>query len=240
MRLLKFVVEGERDLYFLHNLFVNRFSNLLTPVFPAGETDLAYGKKDLFAYKIIAKHDAEVKVVQAGGYRKIKTLKTEMQNSDPAYDLERVCAIYDADTTGVDNGGVVARTTFLNAEIAKFGLGTQGPQRGHSIFLSPDNSADGDLEILLHAMALPRNVSFFDPSWMEFDASLSTNGYSSLSRKTMIYDYIEACACKCPKPVSIKDDKGYDKNLAQGALWDWFTPRLDDLVSYITTEISSM
>jgi len=235
MKLLRIIVEGERDCYFLHNLIVQRLSGVLAPQYANG-SGLEYGPTDVFIYLATASSDVKVQIVKTGGYAQLGTIKKALLDDGDDV-LYRADIVFDADTTGIDNGGVTARTQVLMNSVSTLTAGLSGAKYGNNYFLVPDNVQDGDVETLMTAMAYGRFPAFFDPCWAGFQSSLNANQFAQLSDKSKIYDYIESAASRCTNPIPIKDKQGYNKNLAQLQLWDWSVHDLDRLVEFLVQEV---
>lgn len=235
MNLLRIIVEGERDCYFLHNLILQRMAHVLVPQYANGK-GLTYDSRDGFAYQAVAYNDVKVQIVKTEGFRQVATIKKHLLD-DGDDKLCRVDIVFDADTTGVDNGGVQMRTQVLQQTVAELTKGAHAATGGVGYFLVPDNVQDGDVETLMTAMAVKKFPDYFDPCWAGFQGDLAKHQFDRLSDKSKIYDYIEAASCRCTPVISIKDKQGYNKNLSQVQLWDWSVSALDPLVDFLTKEV---
>jgi len=220
MKIVRFLVEGKKDVCFLRALFSVRFPCLRYEGEPEGSKEGA-----LFYSKTYS-----VEVVPVGGYTKLGNVKSSAE--DKMGVGLRVALIFDADVTGAEHGGVAARTKFLNGVVSAW-KNEAPPSDPIEMFLLPDNSRDGELEDLLEDIVPQRFHPFIAECWRRYEQCLEVHGGERPSQKSKMNDYEAAVL----GPV-VWEYGGINKGLMNTDIWDWHSSKLSPLVEFIANQLS--
>ena len=224
MKTVRFLVEGVKDVFFLRALFAARFSRFQYVGSPTGYENGALFKS--------VESSVEIEIVPVGGYAKLDKSKASAENKEG---IEwRVAIIFDADTTGVERGGVAARTGMLNSIISSWKL-LAPPTMPIDVFLFPDNRRDGELEDLLEDIVPQRFRPLIAECWRRYELCLEVHGGQKPSQKSKMNDYEAAVI-----GPSVWEHKGIMKGLLDPNLWDWKSEKLFPLVDFIEKQLASL
>ena len=220
MKTVRFLVEGKKDVYFLRALFSARFPCLKYEGAPEGSKE-----GSLFCSKTYC-----VEVVPVGGYTKLANVKSSAE--DKMGVGLRVALIFDADATGTEHGGVVARTQLLKGVVSAW-KNEAPPSDPIKMFLLPDNRRDGELEDLLEDIVPQRFHPFIAECWRRYEQCLEVHGGERPSQKSKMNDYEAAVL----GPV-VWEHGGIVKGLLNNEIWDWHSSKLTPLVEFISDQLS--
>ena len=220
MKTVRFLVEGKKDVCFIRALFAARFPGFAENGIPEGSAD------GLSLWSEVVR----VEVIPVGGYTKFDYAKSsaEDKNGDGLY----VALIFDADETGVENGGVVDRTKFLKEKISTWQL-LAPPKNSIDIFLFPDNNRDGELENLLEDIVPQKFVPLIAECWRRYEVCLEVHGGQKPSQKSKMNNFEAAALGSC-----VWDHGGIMKGLLDPNLWDWNSPKIAPLYDFIKRQLS--
>jgi hypothetical protein len=132
--------------------------------------------------------------------------------------------ILDTDYEGT-NGGIKQRTQELTDFRSRNEL-------DFDFFLFPNNSSDGDLEVLLESIINPKHQVIFD-CWKSYEECLNEKGsYTIPARKTKIYGYVEALVGSTnSEKEKIKER---NRNYRNPEHWDLNSEKLNPLREFLT------
>lgn len=225
MKTVNIIVEGQKDVYFLHEFLLRRF-----PVFKREDNPIPSNRLNDNAVDMQSV-DGRLIVHIKGiiGFDQIKNL-SNLTRQKP--DLEGAFAfgiIFDADYAAKKtNGGFKARQNYL-MDILK----SHNPSRtdlAQSVFLFPNNGDDGDLEVLLERMVVqsPEHDTFLSVCWKSFSECVKRHGFNMTSQKSKMNEYMAAFYS------GTWDDNGINRGLSESSLWDWNSHSLDELYTFIS------
>ena len=124
MKTVRFLVEGKKDVFFFRALFAAKFPDYRENGTPVGSKDGV----------LFLSEGQSVEVIPVGGYTKLVNAKSSAE--DKYGEGLRVAIVFDADVTGVERGGAVERTKFINEVIASWKL-VAPPEMPINTFLFP-------------------------------------------------------------------------------------------------------
>ena len=239
MKYGRIIVEGWTDAYFIHQLICKRFSGLLTPQYdsPSGfrypvEKD---DQDEMFAFKGQLDPSVAVEILTNGGSSKEDVLTGLLRDESGLARQFSACIVFDADfpqrgsRAATGNGGF-AKASATFAGIAAKNVGSAPGLLRHpaDVFLFPNNREDGMIETLLRRMAIDKAAVYFDECWPMFMEKIRfCEAKRSLSLKTELLDYVEVRGRK------IGERKCFLQNLTNDDLWDYSSPALEPLVSFL-------
>ena len=221
MKTIRFLVEGEKDVYFFRALFAARFSDFKE----CGTPEMSK------CGVMFVDENITVEVIPVGGYTKLCNVKASAE--DKCGDGLRVAVVFDADVTGVEQGGVLERTKFINEVISSWKL-VAPPEMPIDIFLFPNNSKDGELKNLLEEIVPQRFMPLIAECWRRYEQCLEVHGGVKPSQKSKMNDYEAAVLGPC-----VWDHHGIMDGLLNPAIWDWHSPEIAPLCDFISNQLSS-
>ena len=159
---------------------------------------VAEGKDSFFLEDFISRHypkknkDIDYTCTYSGGYTSLNTIRQKLSQNTFVGGVNIL--IFDADTTGIANGGVTDRTKFLHERARMDNVVID------DIFLFPDNQNDGEYEDLLEIIVSETHQQVIS-EYQKFEKSLlslrfpytsnppSYSQYQTPDKKTMKYTY---------------------------------------------------
>lgn len=221
MKTVRFLVEGKKDVCFFRALFAARFPGFHDGGAPEGSSEGA----------LLLSNELRVEFMPIGGYAKLSSAKSSAE--DKKGEGLRVALIFDADDTGVENGGVADRAKSLKKTISDWRL-IAPPVGTVDIFLFPDNNRDGELEDLLEDIVPQRFIPLIAECWRRYEACLKVHGGQRPSQKSKMNDYEAAVL-----GPSVWDHGGIMKGLLDSRIWDWDSPKITPLFDFITRQLAT-
>ena len=221
MKTVRFLVEGKKDVFFFRALFAARFPDYRENGTPVGSKDGV----------LFLSEGQSVEVIPVGGYTKIVNAKSSAE--DKYGEGLRVAIVFDADVTGVERGGAVERTKFINEVIASWKL-VAPPEMPINTFLFPNNRQDGELEDLLEGIVPQRLTPLIAECWRRYEQCLEVHGGERPSQKSKMNDYEAAVLGPC-----VWEHHGIMNGLLKPAIWDWNSSAITPLCDFISGQLSS-
>lgn len=123
-----------------------------------------------------------VALVPIGGWTNLKNLSTKMQQN--LLEGDRVAILFDADTS-TNGGGFAVRLEVIEKVLTDM----QIPKT--DIFLWPDNTEDGDFEVMLENIVCIENHKVFFDCFQDYENCVSKE-YNTPNRKGKFHTFITA------------------------------------------------
>ncbi|MFA8450887.1 MAG: DUF3226 domain-containing protein [Bacteroidales bacterium] len=190
--------------------------------------------EDLICSKYgLTKNELKRYWVNIRGFQHVANTEFVKNNYLPAIeDDKKIIFILDADQTGIEDGGKVARTNKIIADLKKQKIDID-PE---DIYLFPNNKNDGDLETLLESIFVKENL-FFTECWNKFEGCITQAGEDNNQKltippqKSKIYTY---CQILLPSDRDNQEKaKDAKRNYLDKELWDLQKQTLKPLYNFL-------
>lgn len=241
MRTVHVIVEGDKDLYFLHEFVLQRFGAL----FARKENEIPKTVKECGNPLSLESVSRGIKldIFRAGGFTSVNTYRSCVSRPPEleARDEFASSIIFDADYPGTcgkndtNGGGFAHRVDFILDR-----LGIDNPakraQARRQIFLFPDNLSDGDLEALMERMVIqtPDHKTFLDVCWSNFEKCVASHHWNRPTGKSRMNEFTAAFNS------DIWEINGINRSFTFPDLWDWSSPALSPLHAFLARLLTGM
>ena len=230
MKTVNLIVEGTKDVYFLHEFLLRRF-----PVFARSNNPIPSNRLE---GNVIDLHSSDgalvIRVKGLKGFADIAHLKNLTLPSPETEGSFGYGIIFDADDSGDGNhGGFKDRLPFL---LNLMKTPDESRKRiSESIFLFPNNKDDGDLEVLMEKMVAPSSEhdTFLKVCWKNFSECVNRHGFNRTTQKSKMNEYTAAFF------ADTWGDNGINRSIAEPSLWNWNSHSLDALYRFIERMINN-
>lgn len=225
MKTVNIIVEGQKDVYFIHEFLLQRFPEFKREDNPIPQNRLENNTVDMESVDgrlIVHLHGIK-------GFDQIKNLPNLTRQKPDMAGAFAFGVIFDADYAAkTTNGGFASRQNYLLGI-----LKNQNPARtdlSNSVFLFPNNKDDGDLEVLMERMVARslEHDAFLAVCWKSFSECVKRHGFNMTSQKSKMNEYMAAFY------DGTWNDNGINQGLAESSLWDWNSHSLDELYTFIS------
>ena len=228
MKLVNIILEGVKDIYFMHELMKRRF-----PEFNTGINVIQTSKNVKNGVKLNSKDGStRVALKQVNGFDGIAK-HSELLQSLPDFEGEfDAIVIFDADSKATkENGGCSARREYIKTELAKSKRHIQ--LKDDKIFLFPNNHDDGELETLMERFVSDDDGhrTFFDVCWRNYSLCVEKHGFNHTSQKSKMNEYTAAFNGEA------WDYGGINKAFQDESLWNWNSQNLMPLYDFLSNVI---
>jgi len=224
MKTVNLIVEGTKDVYFMHEFLLQRF-----PIFARSDNPIPSNRLERNGISLHSSNGALTILVKGlKGFADIAHLKNLTRPSPATEGRFGYGIIFDADYAGDGNhGGFKDRLDFL-LDLMKIPDDSR-KSVSESIFLLPNNKDDGDLETLMERMVAPSSEhdTFLGVCWKNFSDCVSHHGFNPATQKSKMNEYMAAFF------AGTWDDNGINRSIAEPSLWDWNRHSLDNLFRFI-------
>lgn len=230
MKRVHILVEGDKDLYFLHEFIRQRFNEYFGDV----ATPTGNGKQLANPYEMNGRTGApEIRIYHVSGVGKLVASQKDIRRPAELMPEKTFASVIIADADFPERrseslgGGHAERRRLL---LERLGEKMGGREvSGDGLFLFPDNRGDGDLETLMRQIVVDteEHRDFFDECWTPFDASVKRLHFNPVSRKSMMNEYTAAFY------DGAWEHNGINRAFAVSGLWDWHASVLDPLYDFL-------
>ena len=236
MRHINVVVEGKKDLYFLHEFILQRFGQLFDRAENGIPDDVKkLGKKP---YRMKSNDGVVVfNIYDVEGFGKVEAYSDILKRPQELADTDEFVSavIFDADKTppiGQSNtnyAGFSSRPQHI-LDLLKVTDSTHRQKGLALIFLFPDNQSDGDIETLMEKMIIPtrNHLEFINVCWYNFEHCVKAHGFNPTTRKSKMNEYTAAFDSLA------WDYNGINRCFARPNLWDWNAQGLTPLFDFVS------
>lgn len=235
MRQVNIVVEGKKDLYFLHQFILQRFGQLFDVAKNGIPDDV---KKLSKPYKMTSKDDLLVlKIYDVEGFGSVKAYRDILKRPQELAPTDEFVSavIFDADMTppkgqnNANHAGFSARPQHI-LDLLGITNSTHRPKGQSLIFLFPNNQSDGDIETLMESMIVPTqgHSDFINVCWHNFERCVSAHGFNPTTRKSKMNEYTAAFDSLA------WENNGINRCFARPNLWDWNVSSLIPLFDFVS------
>ena len=225
MKTVNIIVEGQKDVYFIHEFLLQRF-----PVFKRAGNPIP---KNRLKNNVVDMRSSDgslvIHLIGISGFSQIEKLPNLMHQKPDEEGSFAFGVVFDADYASKESfGGFNARQSYLISILMR-----QNPSKAdlsNSLFLFPNNKDDGDLEVLMERMIAhsPEHDDFLSICWKSFSECVKRHGFNLTSQKSKMNEYMAAFY------DGTWDDNGINRGLAESSLWDWNSHYLDELYTFIS------
>lgn len=234
MRTVHVIVEGPKDLYFLHEFVLQRFRTLFSRT---GNEIPENARNCGNPFSLVSVSGAiELKVFRAGGFKSVNAYRSHLSRPPELGARDEFVSgiLFDADAPSkkvkrdMNAGGFAHRVDFIIDQLGILAP-NQKTQARRQVFLFPDNQSDGNLETLMERMVSPTSdhKTFFDVCWSKFEKSLVDHGWNCPSGKSRMNEFTAAFNS------DIWEDNGINRSFTFPDLWDWSASGLNPLQSFL-------
>ncbi len=230
MKTVNLIVEGTKDVYFMHEFVLQRF-----PIFSRSNNTIPSNRLKGNAISLHSSDDAIA--IRVNGLKGFSDIANLMNLTRPSPDTEGSFGygiIFDADYAGDGNhGGFTDRLAYL-LDLMKIPADSR-KSVSESIFLLPNNKDDGDLETLMERMVAQSSGhdTFLKVCWKNFSDCVRYRGFNPTTQKSKMNEYAAAFF------AGTWDDNGINRSIAEPSLWDWNSHSLDNLFRFIEQLINA-
>lgn len=224
MKTVNIIVEGTKDVYFIHEFILRRF-----PTFLRTDNLIPQNRlKDRAVNMQSADRTLIVHVKGINGFSDIGNLRNLLNpRPDTEGDFD-FGIVFDADYPKPGTrGGFTNRLEYLH-ELMKTPEASR-VKVSESVFLFPNNKDNGDLELLMEGMVsrTSDHMAFLEVCWRHFSECIRHHSFNPSTQKSKMNEYTAAFY------DGAWDDNGINKSFAVEGLWNWTSVVLEPLYKFL-------
>lgn len=235
MRRVHIVVEGRKDVYFLHELIMQRFHALFSR---ANNVISVHAKKNWKnPCPMTGTAGAlDVKIFEVSGFDRVNSYRDHLKRPKSLAPTDEFCSavVFDADIAPVppaanpNKAGIAARPGHI-LDLLDITDPAKRVTAAKQVFLFPDNQSDGDLEMLMERGIIQTSAhqDFLQVCWQNFERCVAHHGFNAVTRKSRMNEFTAAFDSLA------WEDNGINRCFARPNLWDWPSQAFDDLSAFL-------